>query len=146
MENNYQNGFTHEYFWEQARIESKKSTDLRRSIGVVVVNEKNEIIGRGSNQATIPWFWVARLHKKYCIRKIVGVKKNTCYFICPGCALYRNHAEVRALRSIKYPEYNLKYMKLRIYMFGHKYCCNNCLKKISMYNIEKIYVKDSLTT
>lgn len=128
------------YFFEKAKEESLKSTDLRRPIGIVIAAKNGQIVGRGSNQATFSYFGIPKLHKKYCLRKIFKTPKNRWYWFCPGCAIFRNHAEVRAIRSIKFPKYNLKYMKLRMYMYGHNYCCSVCLKEIEQYNIEvKIY-------
>lgn len=126
------------YFFEKAKLVSNYATDLRRPIGIVIVDSKNVIIGHGSNQATIPLFGIPKLHKKYCLRKIFKTPKNRWYWFCPGCALFRNHAEVRALRSIKGPISQRG--ELRMYMYGHSYCCKVCLKEIARYNNIKIKI------
>ena len=123
-----------EYF-NLAKEESKLSTDLRRPIGVVIVNNF-KVIGRGSNQATIKWKWLINWHKKHCVRKIIGIKKHILYWLCPGCALYRNHAEVRAIRSIK--DKNITGL-IDMFMYGHDEYCDECEVEINKLNINKVY-------
>jgi len=126
-----------EYF-NLAKEESKLSTDLRRPIGVVIVNNF-KVIGRGSNQATIKWKWLINWHKNHCLRKIIGIKGHVLYWVCPGCALYRNHAEIRAIRSIK----DKKITGLvDMFMYGHNEYCNNCEVEIKKFNINKVYFKN----
>lgn len=126
-----------EYF-NLAKEESKLSTDLRRPIGVVVVNNF-KVIGRGSNQATIKWKWLIKWHKNHCLRKIIGIKKHILYWLCPGCALYRNHAEVRAIRSIK--DKNITGL-IDMFMYGHDEYCDECEVEIKKFNVNKVYFKN----
>ena len=119
-------------FMNEAKIESTKSTDLKRSIGVVIT-KNGKIIGRGSNQATIKWKWLIKLHTKFCFRKFLGIKKHNFYWLCPGCALPHNHSEIRALNSIKEKIEG----ELELYMFGHIKCCENCSKELTKNNIIK---------
>jgi len=123
-------------FLDLAKKESELSTDLRKSIGVVIVDTvTGNVVGHGSNQATLKFKWLINWHKKNCLRKIFKTPKNKFYWFCPGCALYRNHAEARAIRSLCeiQPENNLE-----LFLYGHTYCCENCLKQISKYNITKL--------
>lgn len=125
MENNYK---------IQAKIESLNSTDLRKQIGVIIV-DNGVIVGRGSNQATIKWKWFIKWHKNHCFRKTWLLKKfkHRLYWICPGCALQKNHAEFIAIKSMKQTK------ELELYMYGHNVCCENCLNEIEKINIKKIY-------
>ena len=125
-------------FLDLAKEESKLSTDLRKPIGVVIVNNF-KVIGRGSNQATIRWRPLNLLHKKYCLRKLLGIKKHILYWLCPGCALYRNHAEVRAIRSIKYK--NITGI-IDMFMYGHDEYCDQCEVQIKKLNVNGFYFHD----
>lgn len=125
-----------EYF-NLAKEESLKSTDLRKPIGVVIVNNF-KVIGKGSNQATVRFKPLNILHKKYCIRKLIGIKKHILYWICPGCALYRNHAEVRAIRSIKNKPIS---GIIDMFMYGHNEYCDQCEVEIKKLGINKVYYK-----
>ena len=127
-------------YFNLAKRESFLSTDLRRPIGVVIVNNF-KVIGRGSNQATIRWRPLNVLHKKYCLRKLLGIKTHTMYWLCPGCALYCNHAEVRALRSIK----DKKISGITdMFMYGHDEYCDKCEVEIKKFGINKVYFHDKI--
>ena len=123
--------------FKEARKVQKLSTDLRRPIGVIIA-EDNEIIGRGSNQATLKLKWFNKWHKKHCLRKIFRVPKNGWYWFCPGCALSKNHAEMIALRNMT--KQLDKDSDATLYILGHSYCCDNCLKHINKANIKNIKV------
>lgn len=121
-------------FWKcLAKDVSKLSTDKRRSIGVIITKD-DELLSYGYNIATTKWKWFINWHKKNCLRKIFKVPKNGWYWFCPGCALSKNHAEMVAIRNIGNQSID-GYLKM--YMYGHRYCCDNCLK-----NLEKINVKE----
>lgn len=116
---------------------SRLSTDYRRQIGVAIFND-GLLIATGSNQATIKWHPINKLHKRWCIRKMLGIKKHAYYWICPGCATFKNHAEARAIREI----YSMRGFKRNItmYLYGHDHCCNTCLEKVNKLGINKIYI------
>lgn len=128
-------------YLDLAKKESELSTDLRKPIGVIIVDAKTgNVVGHGSNQATLKFKWLINWHKNNCLRKIFKTPKNKFYWFCPGCALLKNHAEVRAIKSIK----NISFAnELHLYMYGHTYCCNNCLKEIYKFNITQLTVKNN---
>lgn len=120
-----------------AQEAQKLSTDLRRPIGVIIESE-GQIIGRGYNKATLKLKWFNQWHKNHCLRKIFNVPKNGWYWFCPGCALSHNHAEMVAIRNMttKLEQNN----NSTLYILGHSYCCDNCLKHIKKANIKNIKV------
>jgi len=126
-----------DYFMAIAETQASLSTDLRRPIGCIVVLEGKIIIGYGSNQASIRWAWLQRFHVKHCFRKLIGIKKHAFYWICPGCALFRNHAEVRAIRSCSRVDRTGK--RVEMYMHGHDYCCERCVQEIKRFGIIKVH-------
>lgn len=125
-------------FMEAAEIISADATDLRRQIGVVIVNKENKIAAYGTNQATIKWKWFINWHKTHCLRKIFRTPKNRMYWFCPGCAINKNHAEYRAIQKLK--EFAYTDEEFDLYLYGHQYCCQNCLEAISEFNIKTIYI------
>jgi deoxycytidylate deaminase len=128
------------FFINQARLESLNSTDLRKSIGVVITAD-GYIIGRGSNQATFTWKWLQRFHVKHCIRKMFHMKRHDFYWLCPGCALFKNHSEIRAINNINSINTFTNTSKgADIYIFGHNCCCERCLDKMVKVGIKKIYI------
>lgn len=126
------------FFLKKAKIESMKSTDLRKQIGAVIT-KNGWIIGKGSNQATIKWGWFISWHKNNCLRKIFNIERHTNYWLCPGCALYKNHAEARAVKSID-PHIRLD-GKLELFLFGHSECCKRCTKVLNKLNIKMAHDK-----
>lgn len=125
------------HFMQLARSQSGLSTDLRRPIGaVVVINSK--VVGFGSNQATVRWSWLQRFHVKHCFRKILGIRTHNFYFVCPGCALFRNHAEARAMRDVD-PFWLPFRVPAEVYLYGHRYCCAKCEDSMLKFGITKVY-------
>jgi len=119
-----------------AKEASNTATDKRRSIGAVIYGDWGPICF-GSNQATIKWKWFINWHKNNCLRKIFKIKNHTLYWICPGCALYSNHAEAVAIRELK------KYSKVqnpKLYLYGHSHCCEPCIKKLEEVGVNKVYI------
>ncbi len=127
-----QNGF----FMRLARTTSGLSTDLRRPIGCVIVKD-SVAVGFGSNQATLRWSWLQRWHKKRCLRKVLGIRTHNWYFVCPGCALFRNHAEARAIRD-SWPVWSID-GGAELYLYGHTYCCGKCEDRMKRFGITKVY-------
>lgn len=118
---------------ELARVHSRQSTDLRKPIGSVVVKD-GVVVGMGSNQATIRCPWVQNWHKTHCVRKILGIKTHDWYFICPGCALFKNHSESQAVRNV-----NPQLGPYELYLYGHYYCCYSCERKLLKHNVKRVY-------
>lgn len=121
----------------EAALESQNSSDRRRPIGCVILQD-GRLVGRGSNQATFAWGWLRAFHVKHCFRKALRVKRHGLYWLCPGCALFRNHAEARAIRDAlpRLSENGI----IDMYLFGHSYCCDTCLKKVNGVGVRNIYV------
>lgn len=125
------------YFMGLARTQSGLSTDLRRPIGSVIVKD-SVVVGFGSNQATLRLGWLQRWHRTRCIRKILGIRTHNFYFVCPGCALFRNHAEARAIRDMVATVGHVS-QPYEIYLYGHTYCCSKCEEKMLKLGIKTVY-------
>lgn len=110
------------------------ATDLRRPIGAAIF-DGDTLVAYGSNQASIKWRWFINWHKTHCLRKIFKTPKNKWYWFCPGCANGSNHAERVAIRNIPFTNEPKKYI---MYLYGHSYCCTECLKHIKKANIEEV--------
>lgn len=127
------------FMWN-AEKESHFSTDLRRPIGCVIVNA-GDIVGHGSNQATVRWAPLQRFHVKHCVRKLLGIKRHAFYWLCPGCALFRNHAEVRAINTV----HRLSNVSAPVdmYLWGHSFCCDRCLDAAKRLGVRHIYTHEN---
>jgi len=131
MKYNYSYDFIISYI---AKVFVNEATDLRTPIVAIITKDEN-ILCYGTNQAQIKWKWLIELHKKYCLRKIFKTPKNRWYWFCPGCANHNNHAEINAIKRLKKIEKNMK-----LYLYGHKYCCKNCENKLKEIGINEVYI------
>lgn len=118
-----------------AELVSNNATDLRRQIGVVITDLDNNYVAQGWNKATLKWKWFNEWHKTHCLRKIFKTPKNKMYWFCPGCAISKNHAERVAVRNIPFTNEKKEYI---MYLYGHSYCCGECLQHIRKANIKEV--------
>src|SRR3989304_2188870 len=87
-------------FMAQAKIvRDSLSTDKAYSTGVVIV-KSNQVIGRAGNQAGFKHPFLIKLHQNgWCIRRKLNIKSGEKYWLCPGCATNKKHAENLAINN-----------------------------------------------
>lgn len=129
------NSKTDEVIFEIAKYASHLATDLRKPIGVIITDLNNNPVAFGYNKATLNLRPFNEWHKTNCLRKIFNTPKNKMYWFCPGCAVNENHAERVAIRNIPFTTEKKEYI---MYLYGHTYCCEECLKHIKNANIKEI--------
>ena len=108
------------YMLEAKRIRNTMSSESRQPTGAVVVYE-GIIIGRGANQSRLHNEKLLDLHNSFCIRKVLHVSSGTKYWLCPGCAKFKDHAENRAVKDALKNREVLDGADL--YLYGHWWCC-----------------------
>lgn len=104
-------------------------TCLKQPVYAIIINEQNEIL-IGSNN----------INNKIdiCPRVLNNSKTGEDYHLCKEICNQNNHAEVDAINRGKDFEYDFKNSTL--YLIGHTYCCDNCLKHIKEVGINKIII------
>ena len=131
-------------FMSEAKKErDENSSDAQHPTGAVVVRD-GVIIGRGANQCAIKNKWFSDFHKnKFCMRRFLAIKSGHKYWLCPGCAAFRHHAESRAVKNAKR---NVKDVTgSDLYLYGHWWCCKPCWDKMVGAGIKDVYLVDGAT-
>ncbi len=127
-------------FMQEALKEKEKSNDQLYATGAVAV-KYGAIIGRAHNRAGYKWKWLIDLHRKsFCPRRWFKRKTGTCYWMCPGCATYKKHAETTIVTDA---EKAGKLSELRgadIYLAGHWWCCKPCWDNMIRAGIRGVYL------
>jgi deoxycytidylate deaminase len=125
-------------FMVEAKDQARKSNDHNTPTGAVIVSV-GEMVSKDHNNAPISNPKLINLHKKYCIRKILGIPSGHKYWLCPGCATNSSHAEYRAVLNIQKQEIkNLDNPEL--YLWGHWWCCKPCWDKMLEVGIKKVFL------
>ena len=118
------------------------STESMHSTGAVIVKD-GVIIGRGANQAALKNSALKQIHKKFCIRRFFNIPSGQKYWMCPGCAQSRHHAEPRAIKDAL-----SKFLSIAgadIYLYGHWWCCQPCWDKMLEAEIKDVYLVEGAT-
>ena len=120
-----------------------KSTDIAHPTGAVVVKD-GEVIGEWANQSVLRNKKMLELHKSFCIRRLLKIKTGTRYWLCPGCASHKYHAESGAVSDALRKGFDTKGADL--YLYGHWWCCKPCWDTMIKNGIKNVFVlKDSET-
>lgn len=117
------------------------STDVLHSTGAVIVKD-GVVIAKAANISALGRFDILKKwHKKgLCLRKIFKVKTGEKYWLCPGCAGPRNHAEQQAIMKAKSASNDVRGADL--YLWGHWWCCESCWNKMIDAGISNVYLLD----
>lgn len=123
---------------EAKKIMLESSTDKRHSTGAVIVkNEK--IIASGANKSALKNLKLIELHKNWaCIRRLFKIKSGEKYWLCPGCASCKLHAEFRAVADAQ--KNNIDTKDADLYLWGHWWCCKPCWDKMLEAGIKNVYL------
>jgi len=126
-------------FMQAAKENSEEySTDLSVSTGAVAVKD-GVIVGNAANQSAFRNHPALRdMHTKVCVRRMLGIKTGTHYWVCPGCADHHYHAEYGAVRDAEEKGNDTK--KADVYMYGHWWCCKPCWNAMIAAGIKNVYL------
>lgn len=127
-------------FMAQAKEAARLSNEKQQSTGAVIVFN-SEIVASDCNKNPLTNQFLINLHKKYCIRHMLKIPTGKHYWICPGCASKKSHAESRAIKQ--FLEKGVSGKQADLYLWGHWACCDVCgenIRKIPVKNI--FFLKD----
>ncbi len=125
---------------ESVRLED--STEFNHPTGAVVVKDE-QIIGFSGNKTGYSNKKLIEWHKDGgCIRKWFKIPSGQKYWLCPGCAKHKDHAESRAVKDAitKVGEEAVK--GADIYLAGHYWCCKPCWDAMINAGIKDVYVSE----
>ena len=133
---------------EAIKFRDLESTDAQHPTGAVVVKD-GVIIGRGANQSALKNKKLLDFHKNmFCVRRFLKIPSGQKYWLCPGCASCRHHAESRAIKDA------LRNLKGKpniangvsstagadLYLYGHWWCCKPCWDNIIVAGINRVFL------
>ncbi|MEK7190247.1 MAG: deaminase [Patescibacteria group bacterium] len=127
-----------EYMSAAREVAEISSTDKKISTGAVIVNGEGKIIIGASNQSALKNKFLLDTHKNWCIRKLFKVPSGQKYWLCPGCASSKYHAEARAVTKSK--KFHINISGCDLYLWGHWWCCQPCWNKMIRAGIKNVYL------
>lgn len=114
------------------------STDRHHPTGAVLVRDGRVILS-SANQSAIKNKVLLALHQKgFCVRKILKISSGKKYWLCPGCASARNHAESRFMKEAK--RLGIKTAGADVYLWGHWWCCEPCWAAMIAGEVRDVYL------
>jgi deoxycytidylate deaminase len=126
---------------ETKRITLEQSTDINHPTGAVIVKD-GKILGSGANQSALKSKILLNFHKnKFCVRRFLKIKSGQKYWLCPGCASHRMHAEPRAIKDAQKKYGDISGADL--YHWGHWWCCKPCWDSMIKAGIRDVYLVDN---
>jgi deoxycytidylate deaminase len=127
-------------FMAVAKRVREASTEKNYPTGAVVVMN-DEIIGSASNRAALKNKKLQEFHRTtLCLRKVFKIPSGQKYWVCPGCAKHRHHAEGRAVRDALKNKKDISGSDL--YLYGHWWCCKPCWDSMIGAGVRDVYLVD----
>lgn len=120
-----------------AKEKMSESTDQRHPTSAVVVKD-GKIIAMDTNQTGYKYKILIKWHQTwFCIRHWFKIRSGTHYWLCPGCAKSRDHAESRVARKTV-ERCGDKAMGATLYLYGHWWCCKPCCDAMVKAGITRV--------
>ena len=114
------------------------SSERNHPTGAVIVMG-DKIIGKGANQAALKNKKLQQIHKNgLCIRRIFKIPSGQKYWLCPGCAKNRHHAEARAVNDALSKQASI--VGADLYLYGHWWCCKPCWDKMIEAGVRDVFL------
>ena len=127
-------------FIQAAREAARRSNDQQQPTGAAIV-ASGKILEAEPNRNSLNSKKLINLHKKYCVRHMLGIPSGKMYWLCPGCTKNENHAESRAVKKL------LKGEKpegpFDVYVWGHWWCCDVCWKNMMRLPVRDVYLLEN---
>lgn len=125
-------------FMQEAKHACRElSTESKQPTGAVLVKD-GRVVARAANQSRIKNRTLLKLHNRFCVRKLLHVPTGTHYWVCPGCATYREHAESRVICVARRAGVDTDGTDL--YLYGHWWCCKPCWDVMIKAGIRDVYL------
>ncbi|MSR78633.1 MAG: hypothetical protein EXS59_00600 [Candidatus Taylorbacteria bacterium] len=114
------------------------STDHQHPTGAVLVSD-GEVIARAANQSALKNPKLLALHRAgWCVRRLFKIPSGQKYWLCPGCASSRNHAETSMIRLAM--RKGIQTSGADLYLWGHWWCCESCWNSMIGAGIRDVYL------
>jgi len=128
------------YMLAAKKVAVTESTDRKTSTGVVVVNGQGDVVVSAANQSTLKNKFLLDTHKNWCIRRFFKIPSGQKYWICPGCASSKYHAESFAMKKAK--KFQLNISRCDLYLWGHWWCCKDCWNAMIKSGVKNVYLME----
>ncbi|MSU55135.1 MAG: hypothetical protein EXS46_01175 [Candidatus Taylorbacteria bacterium] len=114
------------------------STDRQHPTSAVLVKD-GVVVSSAANRAVLKNSKLLAFHRKgWCVRKLLKTPSGQKYWLCPGCASSKNHAETSVMRlAIKQ---GIDTEGADIYHWGHWWCCKPCWDSMIAGGIRNVYL------
>ncbi len=127
-------------YMQMALEEKNKSNDQLYATGAVAVKD-GVVIGRNHNKSGYNWSFLINIHMKgFCPRRWFKAKTGTKYWMCPGCATYKDHAESRLVREFERAGKIGELSGSDLYLAGHWWCCKPCWDNMIRAGIKNVFL------
>ena len=121
-------------------------TEKQHPTGAVVV-KNGQILGQAANMAGYTHAFLNNWHKKWmCVRRWFKIPSGQKYWMCPGCATNKNHAETRSVLEAIRVHGKEAVKDADVYLFGHWWCCKPCWDAMIEGGIKNVYLPESAKT
>lgn len=124
-------------------VAKNESSDKKTSTGVVVVNDEGAILVSAANKSALTNDFLLKTHKDWCIRKNLKIPSGQKYWLCPGCASSKYHAESHAMLKAKKNKIDIS--NCDVYLWGHWWCCKDCWDSMINSKIRNVYLMEGTT-
>lgn len=127
-------------------VRDTMGTEKQHPTGAVVV-KNGQILGEHANMAGYKFKFLNDWHTKWmCFRRWFKAKSGTKYWLCPGCATNKNHAETLAVLDALEKHSKEEVAGADLYLYGHWWCCKPCWDQIIAGGINNVYLPESAKT
>src|SRR3989344_9229421 len=114
------------------------STDRQHPTGAVLVKD-GKIFAKGANQSALKNKILLGLHRQgWCIRRLFRIPSGQKYWLCPGCASSKNHAERQVVKDAR--KWGTETAGADLYLWGHWWCCEPCWNAMIKAGIRDVYL------
>lgn len=104
--------------------------------GAVLVKD-GAVVAKSANQSALKNKQLLALHKNgWCIRKLLKIPSGQKYWLCPGCASAKNHAETLVVEEAK--RLGIETKGADVYLWGHWWCCEPCWNSMIKAGIKDV--------
>lgn len=114
------------------------STDHFHPTGAVLVKD-GAVVARAANRSALKNRILLGLHRRgWCVRKLFRIPSGKKYWLCPGCASSKNHAETLVVRATR--KRGMDTRDAAVYLYGHWWCCKPCWDAMIEAGVRDVYL------
>lgn len=126
-------------FIKAAEVACKElSTERQHPNGAVLVKD-GKVIAIAASQSAIKNEKLLEWHRKgLCVRRILKIPSGQKYWLCPGCASSKNHAETLVVKEAQ--KNGVSTSGADLYLWGHWWCCESCWNAMISAGVRNVYL------